>query len=106
MRVVSIPEAIAGAIVFSFPEASGGRRSRLKGGFGGGDHSLSALGTTQYGMRAALAELDESTFTEAHELDPKWRVPRAMIGRRLSQEEVKTLLTKLHGQACLIASSC
>ena len=31
--------------------------------------------------------------TEAHELDPKWRVPQAMIGRRLSQEEA--LLAKL-----------
>jgi hypothetical protein len=29
-----------------------------------------------------------------HELDPKWRVPKAMIGRRLSQEEAKRLLAK------------
>jgi len=34
-------------------------------------------------------------FTEGHELDRKWRVPKAMIGRRLSQEEVKGLLAKL-----------
>ena len=26
-------------------------------------------------------------FTEAHELDRKWRVPKEMIGGRLSQEE-------------------
>jgi hypothetical protein len=36
-------------------------------------------------MRAALANLDEGEFTEGHELDRKWRVPKAMIGRRLSQ---------------------
>jgi hypothetical protein len=44
--------------------------------------------------RAALAELDEGTFTEGHELDRKWRVPKEMIGRRLSQEEAKRLLAK------------
>jgi hypothetical protein len=44
-------------------------------------------------MRGALAGLDEGTFTEGHELDRKWRVPKAMIGRRLSQEE--RLLAKL-----------
>jgi hypothetical protein len=36
-------------------------------------------------MRAALADLDEGEFTEGHELDRKWQVPKAMIGRRLSQ---------------------
>jgi hypothetical protein len=36
-------------------------------------------------MRAALANLDEGEFTEGHELDRKWRVPKATIGRRLSQ---------------------
>ena len=48
-------------------------------------------------MRAALAGLDEGTFTEGHELDRKTtkQVPKAMIGRRLSQEEVKGLLAKL-----------
>ena len=46
-------------------------------------------------MRAALAGLDEGTFTEGHELDRKWRVPKEMIGRRLSQEEAKRLLAKL-----------
>jgi hypothetical protein len=37
-------------------------------------------------MRAALAGLDEGTFTEGHELDRKTekKVPKAMIGRRLS----------------------
>jgi len=28
--------------------------------------------------------LDEDDFTEGHELDRKWRVPKAMTGRRLS----------------------
>ena len=47
-------------------------------------------------MRAALAGLDEGTFTEGHELDRKTtkQVPKAMIGRRLSQEEAKKLLGK------------
>jgi len=44
---------------------------------------------------AALAELDQGEFTEAHELDRKWRVPQAMIRRRLSEEEAKRLLAKL-----------
>jgi len=45
-------------------------------------------------MRAALAGLDEGIFTEGHELDRKWQVPKAMIGRRLSQQEAKKLLAK------------
>ena len=47
-------------------------------------------------MRAALAGLDEGTFTEGHELDRKTekQVPNEMIGRRLSQEEAKRLLAK------------
>ena len=47
-------------------------------------------------MRAALADLGEGTFTEGHELDRKTekRVPKAMIGRRLSQDEAKRLLAK------------
>ena len=45
-------------------------------------------------MRAALANLDEDEFTEGHELDRKWRVPKEMIGRRLSQAEAKRLLAK------------
>ena len=46
-------------------------------------------------MRAALAGLDEGAFTEGHELDRKWQVPKEMIGRRLSQKEAKRLLAKL-----------
>ena len=45
-------------------------------------------------MRAALAGLDQGQFTEGHELDRKWRVPKEMVGRRLSQEEAKRLLAK------------
>jgi len=45
-------------------------------------------------MHAALAELDQGKFTEGHELDRKMRVPKAMIGRRLSQNEAKRLLAK------------
>jgi hypothetical protein len=45
-------------------------------------------------MRAAPANLAEGEFTEGHELDRKWRVPKEMIGRRLSQEEAKRLLAK------------
>jgi hypothetical protein len=45
-------------------------------------------------MRAALHGLDEGEFTEGHELDRKWKVPREMVGRRLSQEEAKSLLAK------------
>jgi hypothetical protein len=43
-------------------------------------------------MRSALNGLDEGDFTEGHELDRKWRVPKEMIGRRLSQAEAKRLL--------------
>jgi hypothetical protein len=46
-------------------------------------------------MRAALTNMNEGTFTEGHELDRKWRVPKEMVGRRLSQEEAKRLLAKL-----------
>jgi hypothetical protein len=46
-------------------------------------------------MRAALSGLDQGDFTEGHELDRKWRVPKEMIGRRLSQGEAKRLLAKL-----------
>jgi hypothetical protein len=47
-------------------------------------------------MRASLDGLDEGTFTEGHALDRKTerQVPKAMIGRRLSQEEAKRLLAK------------
>ena len=43
-------------------------------------------------MRAALANLDEGDFTEGHELDRKWKVPKEMIGRRLSQAEAKEVV--------------
>ena len=45
-------------------------------------------------MRASLADLDQGEFTEGHELDRKWRVPKAMIGRRLTQAEAKRLLAR------------
>jgi hypothetical protein len=47
-------------------------------------------------MRASLANLDQGEFTEGHELDGKTakQIPKAMIGRRLSQEEAKRLLAK------------
>jgi hypothetical protein len=46
-------------------------------------------------MRAALANLDQGEFTEGHELDRKWRVPKEMVGRRLSQQQkAKRLLAK------------
>jgi hypothetical protein len=47
-------------------------------------------------MRAAVSGLDEGEFTEGHGLDRKMRVPKEMIGRRLSQEEAKRLLAKLN----------
>jgi len=33
--------------------------------------------------------LDKGKFIEGHELPSKWQVAKAMIGRRLSQEEAK-----------------
>src|SRR5262245_32038214 len=55
----------------------------------------SSLGLTHSCSYAcALAELDEGEFTEGHELDSKWRVPKAMIGSRLTQEVAKRLLSK------------
>jgi hypothetical protein len=52
-------------------------------------------------MRAALDGLDEGEFTEGHELDRKWQVPKATIGRRLSQAEAKRLLAGKPDQAAL-----
>jgi hypothetical protein len=46
------------------------------------------------GSGEQLAGLDEGTVTEGHQFDRKWRVPKEMIGRRLSQEEAKRLLAK------------
>jgi hypothetical protein len=43
----------------------------------------------------ALNGLDQGCFTEGHELDGKWQVPKQMIGRRLTQNEAKRLLSKL-----------
>ena len=42
-------------------------------------------------MHAAIAGLGDE-FTEGHELP--WKVPKQMIGRRLSQEEAMRLLGK------------
>jgi len=42
----------------------------------------------------ALANLDEGEFTEGHELDGKWQLPKEMVGCRLSQEEAKRLLAR------------
>ena len=42
-------------------------------------------------MHAAIAGL-QGEFTEGYELP--WKVPKQMIGRRLSQEEAKVLLAK------------
>src|SRR5262252_436222 len=49
-------------------------------------------------MRATL----DGEFTEGHELDRKTekQVPKAMIGRRLSQEEAKRVLINLHADRC------
>jgi hypothetical protein len=38
--------------------------------------------------------LDNGNFIEGHELPGKWKVAKAMIGRRLSQEEARKLLAK------------
>jgi hypothetical protein len=46
-------------------------------------------------MRSAIDGLDEGEFTEGHELPGKWKVPKQMIGRRLSQEEARRLLANL-----------
>jgi hypothetical protein len=35
-------------------------------------------------MKAALANLDEGDFTEGHQLDRKWRVPKEMVGRPMA----------------------
>jgi hypothetical protein len=49
----------------------------------------------QHPLGGFLAGLDQGEFTEGHELDRKMRVPKEMIGQRLSQEEAKRLLAKL-----------
>ena len=45
-------------------------------------------------LRSAIDGLDEGEFTEGHELDRKWKVAKEMVGRRLSQQEAKKLLSK------------
>ena len=45
-------------------------------------------------LRASLAGLDQGEFIEGHELHRNMRVPKEMVGRRLSQNEAKKLLTK------------
>ena len=47
-------------------------------------------------LDAAKMGLDEGTFVEGHQLDDKLsrRVPKNMIGRRLSQDEATKLLKK------------
>ena len=57
-------------------------------------------------MRAALAGLDQGEFTEGHELDRKWRVPKEMVGRRLSQEEAKRLLSKAENEGTTPLPHC
>jgi hypothetical protein len=46
-------------------------------------------------LRSAIDGLDEGEFTESHELDGKWKVPKEMVGRGLSQAEARRLLAKL-----------
>jgi hypothetical protein len=55
-------------------------------------HPAASLGHAR--MYAALTNLAEGEFREGHQLPPQMRVPKAMIGRRLSQEEAKKLLAK------------
>jgi len=45
-------------------------------------------------LRSAIDGLDEGEFTEGHELLGRWKMPKAMIGRRLSQDEAKKLLAE------------
>jgi hypothetical protein len=46
-------------------------------------------------MSAGLGGIDQSEFTEGHALPSEWQVPKAMIGRRLSQDEAKRLLCQI-----------
>jgi hypothetical protein len=50
-------------------------------------------------MRAALHGLDEGEVTEGHELARKMRVPKGMMGRRLSREEAKRLFGQVQVRA-------
>jgi hypothetical protein len=57
-------------------------------------------------MRAALNNLDQGTFTEGHELDRKWQVPKGMIGRRLSKAcpHVPVLIRETSTETRMIAT--
>jgi hypothetical protein len=55
-------------------------------------HPAASLGHAR--TYAALTNLAEGEFTEGHQLPSRLRVPKAMIGRRLSQEEAKRLLAE------------
>jgi hypothetical protein len=35
-------------------------------------------------LRASIDGLNQGKFTEGHELDRKWQVPKEMVGRRLT----------------------
>ena len=51
------------------------------------------------GDKRYIRRNEQGEFTENHELDRKWRVPKEMIGRRLSQEKAKRLLAKFRIRA-------
>jgi len=48
--------------------------------------------TCESGFTITIDGLDEGEFTEGHEFDRKWQLPKATVGRRLSQEKAKRLL--------------
>ena len=49
-------------------------------------------------MRSAIAGLDQGEFTEGHDLDRKWRVPKEMVGRRLRRARFQSCLRPLGGR--------
>lgn len=51
-------------------------------------------------LKASIAGFNQGTFSEIHELDAKMaaRVPKAMIGRVLDQDEANALLRKIGGK--------
>ena len=53
--------------------------------------SLPIPSSTQ-GSELRLMDWIKVSFTEGHELDRKWKVPKEMIGRRLSQAEAKEVV--------------
>ncbi len=48
-------------------------------------------------LRASLDKLDEGEFGEGHELDEKMalRVPKKVIGKRLTRQEAEKLLERI-----------